>query len=151
MNKKDLCPHCGQAIMKNRHSFHRTLGHTLLKVADKFGSNQPFHLQRDIDLTRNEYNNFQKLRYWGLAEKKYALGIRQSGYWILTPLVYKFIRGEAKIPRSVTTFNNKVLEESNDELIYLIQAVGSYDVPEIWADRAESIQGDQQTMFEINK
>ena len=132
---KEFCPHCHQAIMQNTQVFSRALGDILMTAACAFPAERPFHLQHDLTLTKSQYTNFNKLRYWGLVKKSYnADGARLGGYWELTSLVRYVINGKA-LPKWKRTFNNKVVEVS-DELTTLDQAVGSYEIPEQWAEKA---------------
>lgn len=133
--KKEYCQCCGQPIMKHKHYFNKSLADILLNVSNKYGSNTPFHLQKGLSLTKNQYNNFQKLQYWGLVEKCFVSGQRQSGYWKLTEDVMGILNGE-RIPSYVSTFNNKVVEVSA-ETTTLNEAIGYYDIPETWAKRSE--------------
>ena len=132
--KKEFCPHCTQPVMQHRQSFNVSMANMLLKVALRFREGQPFHLQKDLELTKNQYNNFQKLKYWDLIEKHYENGKRVWGCWHLTKEVREFFKGRP-LRKTVTTFNNKVVEVS-EETIELCEAVGHYDIPEIWAQNA---------------
>lgn len=104
--KKEYCQHCGQPVMKHKHSLTKSLARilTLIPLMSEF------HLQKHLKLTKNEYANFQKLKYWGLVEKVYG----KSGYWIVTTLGRKFVFGEISVPRTVITFNNRVIDQSMD-------------------------------------
>jgi hypothetical protein len=108
-----------------------------LLTARKFGVNEPFHLQKDLNLTKNQYCNAQKLQYWNLIEKHYSDGKRMGGYWHLTKRAGEVLNGSA-IPQWVQTFNNKV-QEVSEERITLEEAVGYYDLPKQWAERQEKI------------
>ena len=149
MAKKEYCPTCGQPIMKHRHTFSRALAGILLIVANKYGTRKPFHLQKDLDLTPNQYNNFQKLKYWDLVFKHSVQGKRIGGYWFLTTKAQYFIRGLVEIPRYVVTFNNQVTERS-EERINMGQAYGFYRVPEQWADIQKKIGIGQQDLIFMN-
>lgn len=136
---KEYCPHCHQAIMQNKQVFSKALGDILLTVACEFPAEKTFHLQHDLVLTKSQYNNFQKLRYWGLIKKSYnADGSRHGGYWELTSLVKYVVNGKP-IPKFKMTFNNKVVSAS-EEMIQLENAVGSYEIPEQWAYKAEPMR-----------
>ena len=135
-NRKEYCPHCHQAIMQNKQLFSKALGDILLTVACLFPAGKEFHLRYNMDLTKSQYCNFQKLRYWGLIKKSYNPdGSRHGGYWELTSLVRYFIHG-SRIPRVKYTFNNKVVSASDDDQITLSEAVGSYEIPSQWAEKA---------------
>jgi len=148
-----ICPCCGQKIMRNRHCFSGGLAQILLKTAERFMAGQPFHLQQDLDLGHNEYANFQKLRYFGLAEKYHTtLGCHVSGKWILTIRALNLIRGEEAIEEWVETFNNEVVEKS-DKRIGIANAIGTYTIPAEYAkyQRPAIKNKDGQTMFNFEK
>jgi hypothetical protein len=134
---KEFCPNCGQSVMKHKHPFTKSLAGMVYSTAQKFGPGSKFHLQKDLSLTKNQYNNFQKLRYWELVRKVYVNGVRQGGYWEFTDKVRDLLNG-GKVSRMVETFNNKVIGMSEDKT-GLYDAIGYYDLPEVWAERAESI------------
>lgn len=103
MSEKCFCHSCGQSIMKHKHSLSRSLTLILSKAAAFKG--ETFHLQKDLNLTKNEYANFQKLQYWHLVGKVKD----QSGYWEITSFGRHFLDGTFKPVKSVWTFNNKVI------------------------------------------
>ena len=145
MHQKELCPYCRQAIMKHQHPFLEPLGRILYKAASRYGVGAPFHLQRDLNLTKNEFNNFQKLRYFGLADKYYEAGRRISGVWYLRQEAQYLIQG-GKVARYVRTFNNEVIETSV-ERIALAEAIGSYETPPQYAAKAEPALTAQGRLF----
>lgn len=137
MREKQICPHCGQPMMKHTHCFSKALSNIIVTTMKKFPVKQAFHLQNDLALTKNQYNNFQKLRYWELVRKHYADGRREGGYWELTEKARDLING-GLIPRQVVTFNNEVCGYGDDH-ISLKDAYGYYDIPEVWARRATPV------------
>ncbi len=150
---KECCPHCGQSVMQNKQIFTKALGEILLTLACKYPYGKPFHFANDFNLTKSQYNNAQKLRYWGLIKKHYDNnGKREGGYWELTSLVRYFVQGSS-LPRVKWTFNNTVVSASDDDLITLSEAVGSYSVPEQWAEQAKPMTNLMQpSLFqEVNK
>jgi predicted transcriptional regulator len=66
-------------------------------------------VQKDLSLTKNDYNNFQKLRYHGLVAKVKA----KAGYWLITKRGGQFLRNEIAIPAGVKTFRNHVEEDGH--------------------------------------
>jgi len=145
MKEKQFCECCGQPVMKHKHRFSKSLANILYLASLKFDIDKPFHLQKDLLLTKNQYNNFQKLRYWKLVDKYYENGIRKGGYWTLTKIVIDVFRGQ-KIPQNIVTFNNKVVEVS-EKHIELKDATGHYDIPEAWTDRARPVFEGQLNLF----
>ena len=143
--KKEFCPHCHQPVMKNKQMLTRALGDILLTAACKFRAGEPFHLQRDLNLTKSQYNNFQKLRYWGLVKKTFLLGKRAGGFWELTGLTGAFIHGKP-LPRVKWTFNNEVVG-AGEEMTTLELMVGSFEAPEKWAELAIPVMTTQGKLF----
>lgn len=101
--EKHFCQNCGQSVMKHKHTLSRSLVLILLK-ASKSGLT-PFHLQNNLNLTKNEYANFQKLKYWDLVSRD----DEHSGFWQITVMGNQFLAGNFSPPKSVMTFNNKVI------------------------------------------
>lgn len=149
MAKKEYCPTCGQPIMRHHHSFSQILATMLLITATKYDIGKPFHLQKNLGLTNNQYNNFQKLKYWGLIAKHFVDGKRIGGYWVLTKKAQLLIRGIIKIPKWVATFNNKPVEQSTEE-INIKNALGFYQIPEQWAETQEQMSIGQQDLLFMN-
>lgn len=109
---KETCPHCGASMKEYIHSLTPGLVKSLVKFGEAIsckGTND-IHLQTEVDLTKNEYNNFQKLRYWGLVHHANKENIK-SGRWLLTKRGGQFLRNEIQIPKKVKTFRNQKIDE----------------------------------------
>jgi len=105
------CEACGQKVTIRHESMSKGLVDTLLTFADavrREGRNK-IHLQKEVNLTKNQYNNFQKLRYHGLVYKVKD----QPGYWLLTRNGGSFLRNELAIPKEVFVFNNHIVEKGH--------------------------------------
>lgn len=108
----ELCPHCGAKMKAYWHKLTPLLVRTLVKFrvgVNEKGMNK-VHLQDDLDLTKTEYNNFQKLRLHGLVAKYKEEGQHINGYWLLTRRGSDFLNGTLDIPKRVKTFRNKVVD-----------------------------------------
>jgi len=105
---KEFCPHCHQSIMKHKHSMTPKLVDIFIKSAL---AKVPFHLQKDVEFTKNEYANFQKLHYWEIVSRD-----KKDGYWYITELGNKFLRGAVPLCYYVVTFNNTVIEKSTKSM-----------------------------------
>jgi hypothetical protein len=117
--------------MRNRHGFTGGLARILLKTAQRYTPGEHFRL-KDF-LTHSEINNFQKLAYFGLADKFYnTLGEHIFGEWTLTIGALNLIRGEERVPNWVETFNNKVVNNST-EMIGIADTIGTYLLPPAYA------------------
>lgn len=104
-NSVDYCPTCG-ANLKGRWEYitrgHLTLLTKLHKAIRKHNRNS-VHLQKDMELTKNEYANFQKLRYNGLVAHA-----PETGCWLLTRRGANFLKEEIDLPRGVLIFRNRI-------------------------------------------
>lgn len=117
MTKHNKCFNCGANLKEWWHTLTPGLVNNLvamIAVVKQKGINQ-VHLQRELNLSKNEYNNFQKLRYHALIAKCYdRLGNHKPGYWLITDRGGKFLRGEMSVPAKVKTFRNKVVDHDLD-------------------------------------
>src|ERR1035441_5888882 len=99
----ERCPHCGASMTVYEHALTPGLVNALFKAV-QFVHRQNrnyFHLQKDLDLTKSEFTNFQKLRFHALVAKT-----DDPGYWLITARGGEFLRGEVAVPRTVRTFRN---------------------------------------------
>ena len=126
--KNEVCPHCGQ-LMRARWE---NLSPGLIKDLAIFheavlrkGKNE-IHLQEDCNFNKNQYNNFQKLRYFGLVAKVDEEGKTRSGKWLLTSRGAQFLAGLIDIPKKVLIFNNHILERS-ENLVFIKDIKGGRD------------------------
>jgi hypothetical protein len=130
------CPHCGASMQAYKHTLSSGLVSSLIKAIQfvhRVNKNE-FHLQHDLtSLTKNEYNNFQKLRFHGLVAKVDS----KAGYWLITKRGGQFLRGEIAVPMHVVTFRNKVIERA-EELIHIDEYRG--EVPEFQKEFAYESQ-----------
>lgn len=109
--------------MRHKHSMTRSLANILLDL----NFHADFHLQKDLDLTKNQYANFQKLKYWGLVKQVKD----KAGYWIVTQHGIAFANNVVKVPKNIFTFNNQVVRSEGpmvciDELTDLWKNRESY-------------------------
>lgn len=104
----------------------RGLVETLIQIRKAVGRKNlnSVHLQRDMGLDKNEYNNAQKLRYHGLIAHDQDAG---AGYWLITRLGAQFLNGQVSRPRSVTVRSNKVID--HDEVLVDVVEVMSGSAP----------------------
>lgn len=96
--KQMTCSQCGAKTVKYKHSLSHGLVSGLRKVAENAG-------RREVNLsgaglTRNQWDNFQKLKYWGLVAQSKA----KSGCWRVTDKGWKFLAGLVTVPSKVWTY-----------------------------------------------
>lgn len=120
----EICPHCGAKMKAYWHRITPVLVRALVKfrvAVNEIGVNK-IHLRDDLDLTKTEYNNFQKLRLHGLVAKYKEEGVHLNGYWLLTARGADFLNGTLDIPKRVKTFRNKVIDHDTEK-VFLIDVI----------------------------
>lgn len=106
MPDKKLCPHCGASMMEYKHSINVGLIAGLVRL-HRHG--KPVNLKH-LNLTRNQWDNFQKLRYWDLVTPTADPdGSKKGGTWRLTMKGASFVMGKIAVPRSVWTYRGRKL------------------------------------------
>lgn len=136
------CHHCGALMKEWEHRLTPGLVNILMKFANqvKQSHKNDVHVRQDIGLTAPEFNNFQKLRYFGLVAK-----LRDDddnhvrGHWLLTRRGGSFLRGDEAVHQTVTTFRNKITKRAEEKVF-------------IWEVRKDFSQGwfQQEFRFEIH-
>jgi hypothetical protein len=110
---KHECPCCNTKLSARWELLSKGLAETLAQFREAViskGENK-IHLQSDLRLSKNQYNNFQKLRYHGLVAKTDI-----SGVWLLTRRGNRFLRGEIEIPKGVLVSRNKIQAMRRDKI-----------------------------------
>ena len=94
-NPENYCPHCDAKLKARWETITKGQLNMLAKfreaITDK--NENSIHLQSDVNFSKNEYANFQKLRYSGLVAK-----CEKSAYWLLTKRGAAFLRNEIFLP-----------------------------------------------------
>ena len=111
------CEECGARMKRYWH----TLSPGLVGTLRKFGNvvkpnNNMIHLQKHLDLDKNEYNNFQKLQYFGLVAKLVFNGELRRGYWEITEDGRKFLKHDISMPKRVETFRDRIVDRSTERV-----------------------------------
>lgn len=71
-----------------------------------------YDITGDIELTKVEYNSFQKLRYHALVAK-----VREKpGSWLLTHIGSEFLHGRMSVPEIKYTYKNFVAGQSDERI-----------------------------------
>lgn len=97
-NTVNICPCCGQKIVTYKHKLNKVLVSGLNKLSKHGG----YSKLRDLDLTISEFNNFQKLQYFGLVQKY------PNREWGITESGKNFLEGNSTAPSFVTTKQKKL-------------------------------------------
>jgi hypothetical protein len=106
MKANKTCDHCGAKMVEYKHNFSNALAIGLYQL---YQEGKPVNIKR-LGLTRNQWDNFQKLRYWGLVEKAFgADGKRIGGCWNITLLGVDFIEKGTSIKKYVWTYRGETV------------------------------------------
>uniref|UniRef100_A0A6H1ZD22 Uncharacterized protein n=1 Tax=viral metagenome TaxID=1070528 RepID=A0A6H1ZD22_9ZZZZ len=99
----EKCQHCGHEIRAYIHKLNQPLVSALRQLVDRHEElRRSINLQKDLTLTKNQYNNFQKLTYFGL------IGHTTNG-WYPTQHGIDFVYGRQSAWNRVATFRGKTV------------------------------------------
>ena len=105
------CPTCGAKTVKYKHRLNYSLIQALRKCAK-----YKIAALTDLELTKSQYTNFQKLKYWKLVTSV----DKTKGYWSVTPLGRDFLRGDLRIHRTAVSYRGAVHSYEGD-MVYVSQ------------------------------
>jgi hypothetical protein len=107
MKFNEQCKCCGSQLTAYTHNLNAQLVQALRQLVDFYEtSKRAANLQTDLKLDHNQYNNFQKLQYFGLA-------FRTPDGWLPEEYGIKFIYGEQAAPTTAATMGGKVIPYSD--------------------------------------
>lgn len=114
-----VCETCHQKIRQaHKETINKNLLTGLQQAARKVvatGVNN-IDINEFIDDT-NIYNNFQKLRYFGLIHHyRNSQGAKVRGHWLITRNGWSFLRGEKQVCKWVRVQNNSITEHSPETI-----------------------------------
>lgn len=142
LNKEEaICPCCNSEIVVRKESLSKGLVSTLVKFYMEcrlYGTDE-LHLQDETDLTKNQYNNFQKLQYFHLVVKT-----NRTGVWKITREGIDFIEAQTMIAKNVYVFRNRIVE--TDGPMVTLSDYRSYLPDEYW-NKIEDYQKPQKGLF----
>lgn len=141
------CEHCQNIITAYTHTLNRPLVESLRKLVDFYEEKKRgCNLQSDLNLSKNQYNNFQKLQYFRLV-------FNRIDGWVPTFMGTSFIEGKLTILNPVATFGKSILPDDheawgthNSER----RTVGVQDIDIMsWKRREEYKEEKRKTLFAI--
>lgn len=108
MNYQTKCYHCGHIKVGYVHYLTKPLVRALRKLVDYYdNTKKSCNLQENLELTKSEYNNFQKLQYFNLA-KRTDIG------WFPTLQGIQFIKGKEESVDMIATIESEVLDFNHE-------------------------------------
>ena len=111
MKKIHTCQCCGHTTREYRHKLNKAMITALYQL---YRRGVPSNLQKELVLTKNQYNNFQKLQYFKLVER-----VVGTSLWKVTELGNLFCDGSIGIPNTAYTFGKTILSKDvcHDDII----------------------------------
>ena len=108
-----LCPHCGAKMVEYKHGFNVALA---IGLARTYAAGKPVNLNT-LGLTRNQWDNYQKLRYWDLVAKaERDDGKNIGGVWVVTERGEQFVNGRIKVQSHVWTYRGERVRYEGKEI-----------------------------------
>ncbi len=108
---KKYCEYCGASLNEHKHSLSKALVQGLIKLSE---TENPINI-KELNLTRNQWDNFQKLRYWDLVSKHQTPeGKRVGGTWFITDRGTRFLNGNLAVSKSVWTYRGERVRFEGD-------------------------------------
>ena len=144
------CPCCGANTRKHWHRLSKGLAVTLIefKKAVLAHNRNKIHIKNDLNFTKTQFNNFQKLRYHGLVAKcrNPLTKEREGGYWLLTRRGNLFCKNQIEIPVKVQTYRNKISDKSS-QMVYIAEIVSDSELP-FWDSIEDYLSYNDTTDFD---
>jgi hypothetical protein len=140
----EICTCCGGKVVEHPHSLSKGLVETLVDFK-KFvltSEKNKVHPIKDLHLSNYEYNNMQKLRYFGLIAHYTNPNTKklERGFWLLTRNGSKFLKGLIDMPVRVKTMKNKISGKSLEKA-FLSDILASNDMP-YWDDYTTPVESE---------
>lgn len=114
MEKIKICECCGAKMVEYKHILNKGLVSALYELGRY---REPVALT-ELEITRNQWTNFQKLRYWGLVEKKRTMTGAGTGCWFVTSIGRDFINGSIAIPQIAWSFRGESIRLEGRNILF---------------------------------
>jgi hypothetical protein len=107
-----ICPCCEQVVKIYKYKFYSTSAIALIKLYKLTLNSEKnkFHVYQfaEADGKSARAAHFADLRWWGLVQNQVIdiEGKKHSGYWSITELGEKFVKGEISVREKIMVFNN---------------------------------------------
>lgn len=125
-NNTSFCPLCGSKITDYKHSINKMLVECLARLYALGGRSR---LDK-LGLDNTHFNNFQKLRYFGLA-----VPTGENSEWQITNQGIWFLQGRIQISRFVITRNAMVIRSST-EAVFITEVKDCVSYKIEWKEQA---------------
>ncbi len=136
---KKHCEHCGATTVQYTHNMNIFLIEGLTALQNAGGVESI----KNLGLDNNEWNNFQKLRYWDLISKHYEGDRRISGVWAITQKGRDFLANLLKIDVRVLTYRGVRIKYQGDLVTAKEIIENTYKQRVEYAEDAEPLDSEQ--------
>jgi len=140
------CPCCDQFVKLYKRKLNSTMARALILVYHYFerpDADEWLHVPSYLNWTQ-ALGDAAKLHRWALIEPKGGIrddGSTKVGYYRITDLGRRFVRGEASVPKYVYLYNQKVVNRSDADTTRttITEALGDrFDYAELMSATPES-------------
>jgi len=108
MKYKQSCECCGHNMTAYTHNLNKPLVNALIQLTNFYWKmHKPANLQKNLNLSKNQYNNFQKLQYFRLVK-------RIEKGWLPTEDGLDFVDNKIMIQSPVATLGKNILPLYHD-------------------------------------
>jgi len=128
---RKICPTCGSKTVEYKHSLNQALVKGLSRLAE-CGGTAKLHA---LNISRVEWVNFQKLRYWDLVVKANGEDKQKGGVWRITEKGYIFLRGQVRIQKGMITYRGTPIRPFGD-YVFVHEVLDGYKFKEDYAREA---------------
>ncbi len=136
--RKQVCACCKQSMIEHKQMLGRGLVKSLVAAYSMRGQNV-FRVS-ELGLTHSEQANWQKLRYWNLAEKVPGC----PGKWSITETGIFFLFSEYRLPHVVWTYRGEVVDTDRSKLVGPQDCWDGYRQRGLWMEQARDRNPPQQ-------
>jgi hypothetical protein len=145
MKYSKQCECCGHLVTAFSHNLNAPLVQAFEQLIKfYFQKRKGCNLQKDLSLTKNQYNNFQKLQYFNLV-------IRKEDGWYPTVIGTYFFHGDVTVDVPVATFGKEILNRFHEAWRTAEKAPNPIHISQIknynWKGREEYKEEKRSTLF----
>jgi hypothetical protein len=135
MKNNKHCECCGAKLVEYKH----LLNQGLVQALHQLSLNKTPIPLTDMMISRNQWTNFQKLRYWGLVGKEMTAEGYGTGRWFVTGMGRDFIEGNIAMPRNAWTFRGETTRLDGDDIWFQDSFNGNYRKRKDYAEDSKAI------------
>ena len=126
------CPFCTQLVKIYDRTINSSMAYVLILLDRHTKPGESVHVQRFLGALKLSSavaasGDYAKLRYWKCLEQEEARredGSPRNGYWRITEVGRKFVRGEIRLPRVAKVFSDRLLRLDDETTVSIQESLG---------------------------